>query len=119
LRARRLRHAPAVALYTGSIRAQVVVAGAGAVVESTSSSAVLIEAIRHAAASKHEPMPVSREMRVAAAARLDPSDHAIFAMRLAGEGPAQIAATLGLNTSAIQRRIAHILRQLAPTASVA
>jgi DNA-binding NarL/FixJ family response regulator len=119
LKAGRLPDAPAIVLYTGSARGPVVVAGvvagADAVVSSTSSGEVLVEAIRHAAASTHAPMPVSREQRAEAAARLDPADHAIFAMRLAGEAPAQIADTLGMSSWAIHGRIAHIVRQLAPS----
>jgi DNA-binding NarL/FixJ family response regulator len=112
LKAQGLRDPPAVVLYAWSAREPVVVS-------STSSGSVLIEAIRHPAASMHAPMPVSREMRIEAAARLDPADHAIFAMRLAGEAPAQIADILGLSSSATQQRIAHIVRQLAPSTNVA
>jgi DNA-binding NarL/FixJ family response regulator len=123
LKVRRLPDRPAIVLYTGSARGPLVVAGlvagADAVVSKTSSGPALVEAIRHAAASTHAPMPVSREMRVEAAARLDPADHAILAMRLAGEPPAEIADTLGLTDRAIEQRIARIVRRLEPSARAA
>jgi DNA-binding NarL/FixJ family response regulator len=122
LKVRRLPDRPAIVLYTGSARGPLVVAGvvagADAVVSKTSSGLVLVEAIRHAAASTHAPMPVSRQMRVEAA-RLDPADHAILAMRLAGEPPAEIADTLGLTDRAIEQRIARIVRRLEPSTSAA
>jgi DNA-binding CsgD family transcriptional regulator len=48
-----------------------------------------------------------------AAGRLDPSDHAIFAMRLAGNSPAEIADTLSLSIPMVGRRIARIAELLA------
>ncbi len=123
LKVRRLPDRPAIVLYTGSARGPLVVAGvvagADAVVSKTSSGLVLVEAIRHAAAPAHAPMPVTRQMRVEAAARLDPADHAILAMRLAGEPPAEIADTLGVTDRAVERRIARIVRRLEPSTRAA
>jgi DNA-directed RNA polymerase specialized sigma24 family protein len=53
------------------------------------------------------------------AARLDPADHAILAMRLAGEPPAEIADTLGLTDGVIEQRIARVVRRLEPSTSAA
>jgi DNA-directed RNA polymerase specialized sigma24 family protein len=58
-------------------------------------------------------------MRVEPAARLDPADHAILAMPLAREPPAEIADTLGLTDRAIEQRIARIVRRLEPSMSAA
>jgi hypothetical protein len=56
--------------------------------------------------------PVSRQMRIGAAARLDPADHAILAMRLAGNSGTDIGAVLGLRSSEIADRIASIVAAL-------
>ena len=56
---------------------------------------------------------ISRAMRVGAAAALDPADHAILAMRLAGESAADIGAVLGLVASEIAERITAIVSALA------
>jgi hypothetical protein len=63
-------------------------------------------------------------MRVGAATVLDPADHAILAMRLAGESAADIGAVLGVVASEIAERITAIVSALAsgrsaPVAGVA
>jgi len=49
-----------------------------------------------------------------AARRLDPRDRPIFAMRLAGTSPREIADVVGVGVAALNARIAAITRQLAP-----
>jgi hypothetical protein len=58
-------------------------------------------------------------MQADAAARLDPADHAILAMRVAGDSPTEIAATLGIPDTTIAHRIAAIVATLEPLRSPA
>jgi DNA-binding NarL/FixJ family response regulator len=107
--------APAVVLYPASIPEALVVAGAvagaDAVVGKSSSSGALLEAIREVARAPRV-LPISRRMRIGAAAMLDPADHAILAMRLAGTAGADIGAVLGLPAPEITDRIAAIVAAL-------
>jgi DNA-binding NarL/FixJ family response regulator len=114
---KRMLHAPAVVLYAASTPDALVVAGvvagADAVVGKSSSTRALLEAIRAVARAPRALPPISRQMRVGAAERLDPADHAILAMRLAGDSGADIGAVLGLPSSEIADRIAAIVAALA------
>jgi DNA-binding NarL/FixJ family response regulator len=108
--------APAVVLYSASRDPAVVVAaavaGANAVVSKSSSGGELLKAIREVA-QDHTLPPITRRMSAEAASKLDPKDHAILAMRLAGEPAAEIANTLWIPTAAISDRIARIVATLA------
>jgi len=48
-----------------------------------------------------------------AAARLDPRDRPIFAMRLAGTAPRDIANVVGMTVAALNARVQAIVAQLA------
>jgi len=48
-----------------------------------------------------------------AAARLDPPDRPIFAMRLAGHSPREIASIVGINVAALNARVQAIVTRLA------
>jgi DNA-binding NarL/FixJ family response regulator len=113
--------APAVVLYSAAINTGVLVAaavaGAGAVVSKSSSNAALLEAIRAVARSRLTLPEVSPRMKAEAAARLDPADHAILAMRLADVHPVQIATTLGVSEAAIANRTDAIVATLARSRS--
>jgi hypothetical protein len=54
----------------------------------------------------------SRQMKARPAARLDLEDHAILAMRVAGDSLVEIAKTLGVPEPAIANRIAAIVAKL-------
>jgi DNA-binding NarL/FixJ family response regulator len=114
---------PAVVLYSASTPGVVVVAaavaGADAVVSKASPVAGLIEAIRTVARDRRTIPAITPQMKAAAAARLDPTDHAILAMRVDGESSGEIAATLDRPEPAIARRIAAILARLEPFPSAA
>jgi DNA-binding NarL/FixJ family response regulator len=58
-------------------------------------------------------------MKADAASRLDSADHAILAMRVAGDSPVEIAATLGFTDATIAHRIAAIVAKLEPLPSAA
>jgi DNA-binding NarL/FixJ family response regulator len=92
------------------------VAGVDAVVAKSSSNRALLEAIRAVAAEPRPLAPVSPQMRAEAAMRLDPSDHAILAMRVAGHTLADIGDTLWLPVPAIADRIAAIVATLVSSA---
>ena len=47
--------------------------------------------------------------------RLDPRDRPIFAMRLAGTSPRDIAEVVGVGIAALNARIQAIVNQLVPT----
>src|SRR3954470_10704694 len=91
---------PAVVLYSAVTPAPLLVAatvaGADAVISKSSSALELLEAIRTVTQAPRALPAISAQMRAEAAAILDPFDHAILAMRLAGDSSADIAATLGL-----------------------
>jgi DNA-binding NarL/FixJ family response regulator len=125
---KRMLHAPAVVLYAAETPDALVVAGAvagaDAVVGKSSSARALLEAIREVARAPRTLPRISRQMRVGAATVLDPADHAILAMRLAGESAADIGAVLGVVASEIAERITAIVSALAsgrssPVAGVA
>jgi DNA-binding NarL/FixJ family response regulator len=114
---------PAVVLYSASAPAAMVVAaavaGADAIVSKSSAAATLVEAIRAVARNPRTTPPISPQMKADAAARLDPADHAILAMRVAGDSPVEIAATLSIPDATIARRIAAIVAKLEPLPSAA
>ena len=95
------------------------VAGADAIVSKSSAAATLIEAIRAVARNPRTIPRISSQMKADAAARLDPADHAILAMRVAGDSPVEIAATLGVPDATIAHRIAAIVAKLEPLRSAA
>lgn len=107
---------PAVVIYSATTPAVLVVAaavaGVDAVVAKSSSNRALLEAIRAVAIPPRPLSPVTPQMKTEAASRLDPSDHAILAMRLAGQTPADIGDTLWLPVPAIAGRIAAIVATL-------
>ncbi len=113
----KLRHpSTAVVLYSAASHPEVeiaaVIAGADASLSKASPTADLLDAVRSCVGLSARPPLVSSQLTVRAAARLDPSEHAIFAMRLAGNSPAEIADTLGLPVAVIARRIAAIAELL-------
>ena len=72
----------------------------------------LLWAIRTAAAGRPALPALLPRAQAAAAARLEPGDHPIFAMTLAGTAPAEIAGTLGLSRSELAERTVAILARL-------
>ena len=108
---------PAVILYSAATPPALVVAatvaGADAVVSKASTALALLETIRAVAHAPRTRPTISPQMRAEAAAQLDPFDHAVLAMRLAGDTPTDIGATLGLSVAAVADRIATIVASLA------
>jgi DNA-binding NarL/FixJ family response regulator len=123
LRITRRPGAPGVVLYTANaddaLIAAGAVAGAGAVVGKAGSPTELLAAVRSVAHFPRAPAPVSLRMRRAAAERLDPSDRAIFAMRLSGDQPPEISRTLGLSQPAVRGRLGAIIARLEAGAGAA
>jgi DNA-binding NarL/FixJ family response regulator len=109
---------PAVVLYSAHVpEAQIVaaaVAGADSIISKSTAPARLVEAIRNVAGDSRTGPPITLQMKAEAAARLDPADHAILAMRVAGDAPVEIAATLGVPDATIPRRMAAIVSALQP-----
>lgn len=116
LRLKRRTRPPRIVLYSGRggqlLTVAAVVAGVDAVVGKSATRPELLEAIRYAARD-HPPPAVSLQSRARAAARLDPADHAILVMRLAGNSLAEIASTLRLPAAIIADRTAGIALTLA------
>jgi DNA-binding NarL/FixJ family response regulator len=114
---------PAVVLYSAYTPAALVVAaavaGADAIVSKSSAATTLVEAIRAVARNPRTIPAISPQMKADAAARLDPADHAILAMRVAGDSPVEIATTLGIPDTTIANRIAAIVTKLEPLRSAA
>jgi DNA-binding NarL/FixJ family response regulator len=129
LQIKRLLPAPAVVPYSASTPDELVVAGvvagADAVVGKASSTAALVDAVREVARAPRTPPRITGRMRTDAATRLDPADHSILAMRLAGHTLADIGAVLGLAGAEMADRVAAIVaalssvRTLAPAGSPA
>jgi DNA-binding NarL/FixJ family response regulator len=109
---------PAVVLYSARTPTTLIVAGAVAGVDATvsksSAVATLLRSIRQVTSGRLPAAPISSQMKAEAAARLDPADHAILAMRIAGESPVDIAATLGVPDARMADRIAAIVSVLDP-----
>jgi DNA-binding NarL/FixJ family response regulator len=123
LRIKRRPAPPAVVIYSAdtppALTVAAAVAGADAIVNTSSAAATLVETIRAVARDPRTLPPISPRMKADAAARLDPTDHAILAMRVAGESPVDIAATLGVPDARIAHRIAAIVSALEPVPSAA
>ena len=107
-----------VVLYATQVTPELVlaaaVAGAHAVVDKTTDTRELTEAIRAVAAGERALPAVAPGEQARAARRLDPRDRPIFAMRLAGTSPREIAAVVGLGVAALNARLQAIAAQLVP-----
>jgi DNA-binding NarL/FixJ family response regulator len=90
------------------------VAGVDGVVDKAAPTFELLGALRAVAAGEPAIPDVGPRQRAHAARRLDPRDRPIFAMRLAGTSPREIAAVVGLGIAALNARIQAIVTQLVP-----
>jgi DNA-binding NarL/FixJ family response regulator len=88
------------------------VAGADGVVDKAGDD--LLAAIREVARGARVLPEVGLHEQARAARRLDPRDRPIFAMRLAGTSPREIATVVGVGVAALNGRIQAIAAQLAP-----
>lgn len=111
---------PRIVLYTGRggelVTVAAAVAGVDAVVAKSDSPRAIIEAIRDVGRDAPSRPAVALREQAHAAARLDPADHAILAMRLAGNGWAEIAHTLQLAEGSVAEQGAGIVVRLAEAA---
>lgn len=118
LRITRRASAPRVVLYTAGRSADAIVpamlAGVDAIVAKTAPVRELLETIRRAARDGASLPALPPQVQSRAARRLESEDRAIFAMRLAGTAPAEIAETLGIRRSELGGRITAILSRLSP-----
>jgi two-component system response regulator DevR len=105
-------------IYVAGVTPQLVLAaamaGADAVVDKAADARDLVAAVRGAAAGERVLPGVGAREQARAAQRLDPRDRPIFAMRLAGTTPREIAAVVGLGVAAINARLQAIAAQLVP-----
>jgi len=88
------------------------VAGAGAIVEKAAGERDLLRAARAVGHGERVLAPLTPALRSAAVRRLDDIDRAIFAMRLAGTRPREIAGIVGLDPRALEARTAAIVTAL-------
>ena len=123
MRLKRRSARPRIVLYSGRggqlLTVAAAVAGVDAVVAKSDSERVLLEAIRDAARDANPPPALSLSSQRRAAARIDPADHAILAMRVAGTSWAEIAETLRLPAATVTERAAAIVIRLTATLSPA
>ena len=84
------------------------IAGADGVIDKAAETAELLRGVR----GERVLPPVSLRARARAAARLEPRDRPIFAMRLAGTSPREIASVVGMNVAALNGRVQAIVAQL-------
>jgi DNA-binding NarL/FixJ family response regulator len=85
------------------------VAGADGVLDKAADTRELVRAVR---GERVVPAVGLRE-QARAAARLDPRDRPIFAIRLAGTSPREIATVVGMTVAALNARVQAIVAQLA------
>ena len=85
------------------------VAGADGVIDKAADTGELLRAVH----GERVLPPVGLREQARAAARLDPRDRPIFAMRLAGTTPREIASVVGMNVAALNARVQAIVSQLA------
>jgi DNA-binding NarL/FixJ family response regulator len=88
------------------------VAGADAIVDKAADVRELVHAIRAVARGERVVPRFTPALQAAAAARLGHRDRAIFAMRLAGTAPHEIADVVGLDPRALEARTAAIAAAL-------
>jgi DNA-binding NarL/FixJ family response regulator len=121
VRLKRRSARPRIVLYSGRggqlLSVAAAVAGVDAVVGKSDTERALLEAIRAVARGAHAPPAVSLGLQARAAARIDPADHPILAMRLAGNSSTEIAATLRLPAATVIERAAAIAVRLTTTMS--
>ena len=91
------------------------IAGADGVLDKARPSA---SCCARCAASRVLP-PVTLQVQARAAARLDPRDRPIFAMRLAGTSLRDIAGVVGMTVAALNARMQAIVAQLSAPSRVA
>jgi len=93
------------------------IAGADGAVDKTADARELLRGIRDVAEGGRALPPVTPSMRARAAARLEPRDRPIFAMRLAGTSPRDIAAVIGMSAASLNARVRAIVARLAAPAA--
>jgi DNA-binding NarL/FixJ family response regulator len=84
------------------------IAGADGVIDKAAETRELLRAV----CGERVLAAVSLRARARAAARLDPRDRPIFAMRLAGTSPREIASVVGMTVAALNARVQTIVSQL-------
>jgi DNA-binding NarL/FixJ family response regulator len=92
------------------------IAGADGAVDKTADARELLRGIRDVAAGERALPCVTPSMRARAAARLEPRDRPILAMRLAGTSPREIAAVIGTSAAILNARVRAIVARLAEPA---
>jgi two-component system invasion response regulator UvrY len=107
---------PRVVVWAADANADTVVpaalAGARAIVDKGCDERELLRAVRGVARGEQLLPPLTPALQAGAAAPLDAVDRAIFAMRLAGTRPRDIAAVVGLDPRALEARAAAIVTAL-------
>jgi DNA-binding NarL/FixJ family response regulator len=91
------------------------VAGVDGVADKAAPTFELLGVLRCVAAGAHAVPAVDPRQQSRAARRLDPRDRPIFAMRLAGTTPRDIADVIGVGVAALNARIQAIVAQLVPS----
>lgn len=111
---------PRVVLWTADAGTGIVVpatlAGAHAIVDRASNSRELVHAVRVVGGGQRVMPAIAPQLQARAAALLCPRDRAIFAMRLAGTAPADIATTVGLTRREVAGRTRRIVGLLGAAA---
>ncbi len=95
------------------------VAGVDGVADKAAATFELLGTLRCVAAGAHAVPAVGPHQQSRAARRLDPRDRPIFAMRLAGTTPRDIAEVVGVGVAALNARIQAIVTQLVPAPAAA
>jgi DNA-binding NarL/FixJ family response regulator len=108
--------APAVVLYSAfadpTMTVPAIVAGADAIVHKGGHTRELFDAIRQTARGTKALPPVSEPLLEAAAQALDPQDLPLLGMLVNRTPPVDIAATMRIDRTELDRRIAGMLKRL-------
>jgi DNA-binding NarL/FixJ family response regulator len=108
--------APAVVLYSAfadpTMTVPAIVAGADAIVHKGGQTRELFDAIRETARGSKALPPVSEPLLEAAGQALDPQDLPLLGMLVNRTPPAEIAATMRIERTQLDRRIAAMLTRL-------
>jgi DNA-binding NarL/FixJ family response regulator len=114
----RLPYPPRVAIYTAFATEQLslaaAVAGARAVVDKGEPVDTLLQVLRDLSKGRSRLEPVTPELLHTSAGELEPDDHPLLGLALAGEPPAQIADVLDRDESQVESRLDAIVDFLRP-----
>jgi two-component system, NarL family, response regulator DevR len=115
---KQLAPAPRVMIYSAfaepQLRLAAALSGLDAVLDKGSPVESLFETLRAVAAGKSRIGAIPPHVMRAGASLIDPQDQSIFGLAISGEPASEIAAVLGMDEEAVQRRMKSMVEWLRP-----